>query len=127
MLTPRPAHHPRRVLAHAAEQDRPALMSRREEWFDSQLDLDPPAWYSSTRVCCRAAEGVQHELKPFVKLRERWGQAPRDRLSGAGLKPVRAAAVKSRGGERRMKSSDQTEQVSVRKTNESEPSEDASL
>src|SRR6202007_1181135 len=30
-----------------------------------------------------------------------------DRLSGAGLKPVRAAAVKSRGGERRMKSSDE--------------------
>ena len=63
------------------------------------------------KVCCRAAEGVQHELKPFVKLRERWGRAPRDQLSGAGLKPVRAAAVKSRGGERRIKSSDQTEQV----------------
>jgi hypothetical protein len=30
--------------------------------------------------------------------------APRDRLSGAGLKPARAAAVKSRGGERRVKS-----------------------
>lgn len=89
--------------------------------------LIPPGWYLSTRVCCRAAEGVQNELNPFVKLRERWGQAPRDRLSGAGLKPVRAAAVKSRGGERRIKSSDQTEQVSVRKTNESEPSEDASL
>jgi len=27
--------------AHAAEQDRPALMKRREEWFESQLDLDP--------------------------------------------------------------------------------------
>jgi len=35
------------------------------------------------------------------------GMALRDRLSGAGLKPVRAAAVKSRGGERRMKSSDE--------------------
>jgi hypothetical protein len=31
--------------------------------------------------------------------------APRDRLSGAGLKPTRAAAVKSRGGERRVKKS----------------------
>ena len=30
--------------------------------------------------------------------------APRDRLSGAGLKPVQAAAVKSRGGERWIKS-----------------------
>jgi hypothetical protein len=47
-------------------------------------------------------------------------------LWGAG-QPMRAAAVKSRGSERRIKSSDQTEQVSVRKTNESEPSEDASL
>jgi transposase len=84
-------------------------------------------WCLSMRVCCRETEGVQHGLEPFVKLRERWGRAPRDRLSGAGLKPVRAAAVKSRGGERRMKSSDQTEQVRVRKTNESEPSEDASL
>lgn len=55
------------------------------------------------------------------------GAGPRDRLSGASLKPVGAAAVKSRGGERRIKSSDQTEQVSVRKTNESEPFEDASL
>ncbi|MCA6119962.1 transposase [Bradyrhizobium sp. WSM 1738] len=33
-------------------------------------------WSSSTRVCCRATEGVQHELKPIVKLRERWGPAP---------------------------------------------------
>jgi hypothetical protein len=41
-----------------------------------------------------------------VKPRKRWGTAPRDRLSGAGLKPVRAAAVKSRGGERRIKSPD---------------------
>ena len=24
-----------------------------------------PGWCSSMRVCCRAAEGVQHELKPF--------------------------------------------------------------
>jgi hypothetical protein len=75
----------------------------------------------------QTTEGVQHELRPMVKLRERWGPAPRDQLSGAGLKPIRAAAVKSRGGERRIRSSEYTEQVSVRKTNESEPSEDASL
>src|SRR5450631_4189387 len=36
----------------------------------------PPAWCSSTRVCCRETEGVQHELSSFVKLRERWGRAP---------------------------------------------------
>jgi hypothetical protein len=96
-------------------------------WFDSKACLIQRDWCLSTRVCCRETEGVQHELRPFVKLRERWGRAPRDLLSGVGLKPVRAAAVKSRGGERRIKSSDQTEQVSVRKTNGSEPSDDASL
>ena len=54
--------------------------------------------------------------------------APRDRLSGAGLKPARAAAVKSRGGERRVKSPGQDPgQVSVGKTSESKPFEDASL
>ena len=54
--------------------------------------------------------------------------APRDRLSGAGLKPARAAAVKSRGGERRVKSLGQDPgQVSVGKTSASKPFEDASL
>src|SRR5258708_28823834 len=43
-----------------------------------------------------------------VKLRERWGRAPRDRLSGAGPKPLQAAAVKSRGGERWSESSRKT-------------------
>lgn len=27
--------------AHAAEQDRPDILKRREDWFESQLDLDP--------------------------------------------------------------------------------------
>ncbi len=27
--------------AHAAEQDRPDILKRRQEWFDGQLDLDP--------------------------------------------------------------------------------------
>jgi transposase len=27
--------------AHAAEQDRPDVLKRREDWFNSQLDLDP--------------------------------------------------------------------------------------
>ena len=54
--------------------------------------------------------------------------APRDRLSGAGLKPARAAAVKSRGGERRVKVPGKTRgKVSVGKTSESKPSDDASL
>ncbi len=29
--------------AHAAEQDRPDVLKRREDWFESQLDLDPGA------------------------------------------------------------------------------------
>ena len=54
--------------------------------------------------------------------------APRDRLSGAGLKPARAAAVKSRGGERRVKSPGQDPgQVGVGKTSESKSFDDASL
>jgi hypothetical protein len=54
--------------------------------------------------------------------------APRDRLSGAGLKPARAAAVKSRGGERRVKSPGQDlGQVSVGKKSASKPIDDASL
>jgi hypothetical protein len=41
------------------------------------------------------------------ELYERWGQAPRDRQSGAGLKPLQAAVVKSNGGERCSKRRDQ--------------------
>jgi hypothetical protein len=99
----------------------------RRRWMREQGLLDPARLVFIDESVLQSTGGVQHELRPFVKLRGRWGRAPRDRLSGAGLKPVRAAAVKSRGGERRIKSSDQSEQVSVRKTNESEPSEDASL
>src|SRR5262249_22428846 len=67
-------------------------------------------------------------ITPVVQLRGRWGQAPRDRLSGAGLKPLQAAAVKSRGRERWSKSSGHDpEQVCVRETSESKPADDASL
>ena len=111
----------------AAEQQRADVARARWRWMREQGLFDPARLVFIDESVLQSTEGVQHELKPFVKLRERWGRAPRDRLSGAGLKPVRAAAVKSRGCERRIKSSDQTEQVSVRKTNESEPSDDASL
>ncbi len=46
--------------------------------------------------------------------------APRDRLTGVGLKPPQAAVIKSHGGERCWKKQDQTCQVSPWKTNESE-------
>src|SRR5580700_9863501 len=111
----------------AAEQQRADVARARRRWMREQGLFDPARLVFIDESVLQSTEGVQHELRPYVKLRERWGRAPRDRLSGAGLKPVRAAAVKSCGGERRIKSSDQTEQVSVRKTNESEPSEDASL
>jgi transposase len=38
----RPAqHHGEKKTAHAAEQQRPDVLRRREAWFENQLDLDP--------------------------------------------------------------------------------------
>jgi hypothetical protein len=56
-----------------------------------------------------------------AKLHERWGRAPRSRHAGAGSKPLRAAAVKSRGGERRRKGAARLRQVRTMETNASEP------
>ena len=40
----------RKKATHAAEQDRPDVLSRRRAWFDGQPDLDiPTGWCSSTR------------------------------------------------------------------------------
>jgi transposase len=36
-----PADHAQKKSAHAAEQDRPDILERRQAWFDDQLDLDP--------------------------------------------------------------------------------------
>jgi transposase len=35
--------HAQKKTGHAAEQDRPDVLSRREAWFEGQLDLDPHA------------------------------------------------------------------------------------
>lgn len=35
------ADHAQKKTGHAAEQDRPDVLSRREAWFEGQLDLDP--------------------------------------------------------------------------------------
>src|SRR4051795_7636228 len=35
------ADHAQKKTAHAAEQDRPDILKRRQEWFDEQLELDP--------------------------------------------------------------------------------------
>ena len=38
----RPLQHDReKKTAHAAEQDRPDVLKRREDWFEGQLELDP--------------------------------------------------------------------------------------
>ncbi len=34
-------HHREKKTAHAAEQERPDILKRREAWFEDQLDLDP--------------------------------------------------------------------------------------
>ncbi len=36
-----PQHHSQKKTAHAAEQERPDILRRREAWFEEQLDLDP--------------------------------------------------------------------------------------
>ena len=36
-----PPHHAQKKTGHAAEQDRPDVLSRRHEWFEGQVDLDP--------------------------------------------------------------------------------------
>jgi transposase len=36
-----PRHHAQKKTAHAAEQDRPDVVRRRQEWFEGQVDLDP--------------------------------------------------------------------------------------
>lgn len=34
-------HNAQKKTAHASEQDRPDILKRRRDWFDSQLDLEP--------------------------------------------------------------------------------------
>jgi transposase len=40
-LLPPAQDHAQKKTAHAAEQDRPDILKRREDWFEGQLDLDP--------------------------------------------------------------------------------------
>jgi group II intron reverse transcriptase/maturase len=89
---------------------------------------EPPFDFLGFSVLQRQTERREYEAIAVVQLRKRWGRAPRDRLSGAGLKPLQAAAVKTRGRERWKKSLGQDpEQVCVRETNENKPADDASL
>jgi len=66
---------------------------------------------------------TQHETASpdrEVVLRKRWRLALRSRATGSGFKPRRAAAIKSRGGERRRKRCPSRHQVGNGKTNASE-------
>jgi hypothetical protein len=40
-LLPAPEDHAQKKTAHAAEQERPDILKKREERFDGQIDLDP--------------------------------------------------------------------------------------
>ena len=61
--------------------------------------------------------------KCATRLRKRWGEAPRSRLTGADFKPLQAALVKSQGGERwRKRYGRRPCQVRFRETSVSEPS-----
>jgi predicted acylesterase/phospholipase RssA len=63
--------------AHASEQDRPDILKRREDWFESQLDLDPErlvfideTWTSTNmaRTHGRCARGERLRAQSPVKL-----------------------------------------------------------
>ena len=57
--------HAQKKTAHAAEQDRPDVLRRRQEWFDDQLDLDPArlvfideTWASTKPNSCSLLDGM---------------------------------------------------------------------
>jgi hypothetical protein len=76
---------------------------------------------------CRVT-GVCHEHeRELVVLYQRWEQASRSRLAGAGFKLPSAAAFKRRGGERLRKRRPRGRQVRVEEMSESKLSDEASL
>jgi len=77
--------------------------------------------YADDRVPRRRRKEAEEAKETAALLHKRWGRAPRSRHAGAGSKPLRAAAVKSRGGERRRKGAARSRQVRIMETNASEP------
>lgn len=59
--------------AHASEQSRPDVLKSREEWFDSQLDLDPE------RLVFIDETGLS------TKMARRYGRSPRGERCRSGL------------------------------------------
>lgn len=60
-----PQDHAQKKTAHAAEQNRPDILTRRKAWFDGQLDLDP------TRLV------FIDETAASTKMARLYGRAPR--------------------------------------------------
>ena len=65
--------HAQKKSAHAAEQDRPDILKRREEWFDAQLDLDPEKLV------------FIDETWASTNMARRYGRAPRGERLRAGV------------------------------------------
>src|SRR5829696_2400244 len=65
--------HAQKKTAHAAEQDRPDVLRRRQEWFDDQLDLDP------------ARLVFIDETWASTNMARRYGRAPRGQRLRAGV------------------------------------------
>jgi hypothetical protein len=65
--------HAQKKTAHAAEQDRPDILKRREEWFEGQLDLDPDQLV------------FIDETWASTNMARRYGRAPRGERLRAGV------------------------------------------
>lgn len=94
----RPArHHAQKKTAHATELDRPDVLTRREEWFEDQLDLEPDrlvvideTWASTNMARrqgrCRRGERLRvgvphgHVWTPPRAQAESWDSRSRDRV-----------------------------------------------
>jgi len=63
-LLPAPEDHAQKKTAHAAEQERPDILKRREEWFDGQIDLDPDklVFIDETKAAERTVEGLWNAI-----------------------------------------------------------------
>jgi transposase len=68
-----PEDHAQKKSAHAAEQDRPDVLSRRRAWFRGQLDLDPD------RLVFIDETGAS------TKMARLYGRAPRGQRLRAGV------------------------------------------
>ena len=66
-------HHAQKKTAHAAEQDRPDVLKRREAWFEGQLELDP------------ARLVFIDETWASTNMARRYGRAPRGRRLRVGV------------------------------------------